>query len=343
MKTYDAVQKAVGSELGSVPLPPLFSYFVTGCSYIHRMIRAIRLGYHADKSSNETGKGNAVAYGAALHLIGDHSSLNFALSAALAAKCGADLLKEYREVSQRTKELSQALHGQYAVYQPVQWSNGEKNWSSRLWISLGLSAKNKITGAFAYLQRVKECTGKVLWGSLKLSVTTADTYLALSGDPIARLESYTDLIANWKEYDKQLRGDQHKLVRELEERNSLTDKILKYLDAPETCTAIVNNIKKQWGNAAAHSGNILNILKPVYTPGKITPMAIQFSKKTQPRLPPGRFPPWRGKKVTIQVPPENPEKSWVKETSETLSKNLANKVKELLLEKDDSQVNHPFL
>lgn len=330
MKTYDAVQKAIGQELGASTLNPFLGVFVSGCSYIHRIYRSIKLGYKANQASQNPSKGNAVTYGAALHLVADHSSLKYALSVALAAKCATDLLRETRQVGEKTKELWQTITGQYPVYHPVEWRRAEGSWPKRALSSFSIATRIKFLRFVDRIRKIKECTAKVIWQSFKLSMCSADAYKILEGEPMARFEGYTELVADWESYEEELTDNKNQLLEVLEKGSSLTDKILKYMDASESTVTIVNNLKKHLGNVSANPDGMLKAVNPLIIPGKITPLGIHLSsgKVGKPALPPERFPPWGGQKVNvIPAPKKEVEKTWLSEAGESISNSPLNPIK----------------
>lgn len=317
MDTFDAVQKAVGIELPQVgPLPPFLGTTVTLLRSVYLFQRTYKLGNSLKRAAADPTKGNPVVYGAALHLA-DHTPLTYALSAVLAAKCAADLLREYRHVSQSTQELLQTIKCQYPVYHPVAWQQQ----STRTFFSpsLYLTMRMKLIHMITLLRKVSACVACILRDTFKLSMCTADAYLLLNGDQTARFMSFTELAADWESYAGELNKSKKRLLKALEKQGDLADRILTYVQAPESCRTLVAQLKKEFGtDASAEEGLLDDIqevaqdaLDPFYIPGKITAMHIDLSegKDAPPELPKGRFPPWGGQKVTPVAAPKKAKSS----------------------------------
>lgn len=335
MDTFHAVQKAMSEEFVQIgPLPPFFKETVDLFSKAHLYYRSFKLGRAYSKAVLDPSKGNPVAYGAALHLVADHTSLNYALTAALAAKCAADLLREYRRVSESTQEFWQTVTCQYPLYQSVEWSHEKRHRPLLLLPSIYLLYQVKVLHLIKQLQKIAECIFNILWQTFKLSMSSADAYLILNGDPTARFESFTELVADWEDYEGQLEDSTQRLLEELEKGIHITDRILSYLKAQETCSTIIDNLKRRKGKASGKSEGFIddlydvahNALDPYFIPGKVVQMHIDFSegKAAPPALPKDRFPPWGGQKIeVIETPKKEPQNNWIEEAGEALFNNPA--------------------
>lgn len=310
MNTFDAVNKAVSAELPSIgPLPPCLQGTVKLLSQARLYYRAHKLGSAYEQASKDPENGNPVAYGAALHLVADHTSLGYALSAALAAKCALDLLRGYRQVGESTQEFWNAVKCQYPVYHPVEWKQDSSSWTSFLFPSFNVYCQIKTMQMVTQLKKVSVCAAKIVRDTFLLSMRLADVCLISTGDQTARFEGFTELVAEWETYQGELENNKKRFLEELENNSVLIDQILDYLQMPESCTHLIDILKKHMPDPVPGTGNLKDdlyevgkgFLDPLVKPGKITAIGIDLSegKAAPPALPPGRYPPWGGQKVKV--------------------------------------------
>lgn len=316
MNTFDAVNKAVSVELPSMgPLPPYIQETVGLLSKARLYYRAHKLGSAYEQASKDHENGNPIAYGAALHLVADHTSLGYALSAALAAKCALDLLRGYRQVGESTEEFWDAVKWQYPMYHPVEWKQDRSSWTSFLLPSFNISCQIKKMQMVAQLKKVSGCAARIVRDTFQLSMSMADAYLISTGDQTARFESFTELVAEWETYQGELEENKRRFLEELESNSALIDQILDYLQMPESCATLIDILKQHMPDPPTGTATFADDLYEVGTgffdplgkKGKFIPIGIDLAegKAAPPALPPERYPPWGGQKVhVVAVPPK---------------------------------------
>lgn len=340
MNTYDAVKQAIQPDVAKVgPLPPLLDPVVTLFSKAHLYYRSFKMGRTFQKAATDPEKGNAAAYGAALHLASDYTSLEYALKVALVVKCSEDLLKGYRQVSEKTQTFWDAARCRYPLYQPIEWGGKDKK-SSPTFLSPSYFV-NKLVQLSQFsvqMHRVATALPSLLWQAFKLSMSVSDAYLVLNGDEAARFECFTELVSEWDSYQNLLEEDKERLVEVIENGSAVADRILKKLKIPETCATLVKSLKGSLAKGAPDDVSGLlkdfvevakDALDPVLIKGKITPFHLDFSEgaAAPSALPKGKFPPWGGQKVKPAAVPKKKKSDakkgddWVTQASKALKQN----------------------
>lgn len=273
----------------------------------HLYYRSIRI---LNKIANNPNQVHPPIVGAALHLIGDYLSVaSFAINLLLVTKCAQDLLREYQLLSDRYQELLQAVQWRYPVYRSVKWKNEEANaqhWISPSW---SLYYQVQVVGLIKQIAKICRCALAVFWQSFKLSMCLCDAHLLLNGDPQARYEACTELVADWDHYRIQLKENQSRLFEEIEKNQALAHQILTRLNTGKTIQTIIEQLKTALGIViqgvekvgTGYNKALEETVDSFYVKGKITPLHIAFEAQPLP-FPYKRFPPWAGQQVTPKVP-----------------------------------------
>lgn len=313
MDGFQAIQRTIREDADFQHLPPFLDKAIELFSKAHIYYSTFKLIEILDKSSKDSSEGNSAIYGAALHLVGDYTSIgSYALNVALAIKCTEDLLREYRHINGSYQTFCHAVKWQYPIYHSIEWKQNTKDEHAQSVLppSFYLLRQVQIMGFTKQILKIIQCALDVFWQAFKLSMSLCDAYLLLNGDSRARYEGCTELIADWSKYKKQLKEDQTRLLEEIEKGCGLADRILNHIGATKDSSFVIAGLKQKIEKLAENAGEVVEdlhdvaegTLDTIYTPGKITPLRINLAvvkKAIPPALPRGRFPPWGGDQVVL--------------------------------------------
>lgn len=314
MHPFQAVRESIREELHTThALPPLLDEAVNFFSKSHIYYRTFKqVGIH-NNAFQDLSKGHPAVYGAALQLVGDYTTIgSYAINVALVTKCALDLLREYRQLGENYQILRQAVNWQYPLYQPVTWKI-EKEYSTEL-----VSTSHQLVLQVQFISFLRQTlkiacyAWDVFKQMFKLSMCLCDAYLLFNDDPQMRYEACTELVAEWDNYQLELKENQERMVEEIEKGAALTDRILNRLGVEKDSTFIIDQLRQTIEGLAEGTEEVLDdiydiaeeTMDSIYVPGKITPFHIDLSegKIAKPTLPHGRFPPWAGQKVQVVSP-----------------------------------------
>lgn len=308
MKIFQALRQTVLEEAAPQSVPSFLHTTVDLLGKAHTCCRTIKLLNVFTKAQQNPQRGHPAIYGAALQLAGDYTSLGYGLNVALLAKCAQDILSEYASLSQSYLSFKAVIQCHYPLYQPVHWKKASPQ-ESLLFSPSFLIYRVELTQLIQKIDKIVQCVLDMLWQSFRLSMALRDAYLVFEGDPLARYEACTELIANWDDYQRHLKNHQELLVEELEKGQALADRILTRLNLHNTQFILyfLKNHLPQNQNVKAALENVLEAANraadTVYIPGKVTPLHIDLAEGQDqpPALAPGRFPPWAGQEVEIKT------------------------------------------
>lgn len=289
-----------------------------------------------ENASQDSSRGHPAIYGAALQLIGDYTSIGaYAINVALVTKCAQDLLEQYRLLGKDYQKLCQAVNWQYPLYYPIEWQKEKKTSSEVLSPSLYLNWQVHIMGWIRQIQKITRCTLDVFWQMFKLSMCLCDAYLLFNDDPQTRYIACTELVAEWDQYQDQLKENQKRLAKEIEKSRPFIDHLLEQLGIEKKSSFIIDQLKETFETISEATEDVLEdiydvaveTVDTVYAKGKITPLHIDLAEGNAiaPALPPGRFPPWAGQTVTL-APPAQPAISLPKDPLKSVKNLLADNV-----------------
>ncbi len=312
MNAFQAVCDTVQEELSADQFPPFLNEAVELFSKAHlyyRNYKQIRINQNA---ARDPSKGNPAVYGAALHLLSDYTTIgSYALNVALIIKCTEDLLREYRQLGEDYHTLYHTIDWHYPLYYAVEW-NQEAKKTHPLSPSLSLLWQVQIMGWVRQILQITRCASVVFWQMFKLSMCLCDAYLLLEKDSQTRYEACTELVAEWDNYQTQLKEDQKLLVEELDKGYELADRILTRLGANKDSHFIIDQLKQKIGKFAEGTEEVLEdfydrveeTLDTAYIKGKIAPLHLNLDEgnAAAPTLPYSRFPPWAGQPIVIAPP-----------------------------------------
>jgi hypothetical protein len=309
MNPFQAVRDTIREEIGIQQLPPFLDQTVEVFNKVHLYYRTFKQATFLRKAAQDPSKGNPAVYGAALHLLGDYTSIgSYAVNVALVTKCAQDLLQEYRNLSVDYNVLCQTIKWQYPLYYPIEWKRGKPDAQSILSPSFYLSWHVQEMGFVRQILKITRCALHVFWQLFKLSMSLCDAYLLLNGDSQARYEGCTELIAEWDNYQKHLKESQKFLMKEIEKGSQLADRILEHLAIKNNSSSILAQLKPIIQGLKIDSQTSHDLFETfqetwdiVYAKGKITPLHIDLAEGTAApsTLPHGRFPPWAGQQVEL--------------------------------------------
>ncbi len=308
MSAFQALRATVLEEAAPQAIPSFLHTAVDLFGKGHAYARTFKLLNIFKKAEQNPQRGHPAIYGAALQLAGDYTSLGYSLNVALLAKCAQDLLTEYISLNQSYLSFKAAIQCHYPLYQPVNWHKPQKQENFTFSPSF-LIYQVQLRQNIAYIHKIFQCALDMLWQAFRLSMALRDAYLVFEGDPLARYEACTELVANWDDYQRHLKNHQEQLVEELEKGQALADRILTRLDLHNT-QFILHFLKNQLPQNQNIKAGLDNVLEAAnravdtfYIPGKVTPLHIDLAegKDQPPALAPGRFPPWAGQKVEIKT------------------------------------------
>lgn len=314
MHGFQAMRATIREELkADYPLPPFLDQTVDLFRKVHIYYRTYKYTLMHEKASKNKSKGHPAVYGAALHLVGDYTSIgSYALQVALVTKCTQDLLQEYRQLSESYQKFRHTVKKQYPIYQHVEWKKEKIVSKATLSPSLYLTLRVRIIGVMRQMLKITRCTLEIFKQMFKLSMCLGDACLLFNKDPQMRYEACTELVAKWDQYQNQLKDDKKLLAEELEKSSELADHILKKMGVKKDSTFIIDELKKTMESLSEESDGLLDDIYAVaeetldtfYVKGKITPLHIDLAlgKLAPPALPYGRFPPWAGQKVVLDTP-----------------------------------------
>ncbi len=315
MNPFQAVRKTIVEEFAPHSLPPYLDETIKLFHILHlyyRTFKQVRLFAKADKNPL---KGHPAVYGAALHLIGNYTSLgSYAIHIALVTKCAEDMLREYRELSQTYRRLKEAIRWQYPIYQPVEWKRKTPKTVQRLLTpSLYLFWRVRSMNIVRQVFKIIKYASLVLWQTFKLSMCLKDAYLLLNGESQAQYEACTELVGEWEEYQTQLKENQGCLLEEIGKGRSLANRILTRMNATKTLPFILEALAQQVKKSAGQVKGLLDdayavgeeVLDSVFVKGKLTFLNVNLEEgQAIPFiLPLARFPPWAGQRVDIIIAP----------------------------------------
>lgn len=308
METFQALRETVLEDVATQPIPSflhtLVSIFEKGHTY-NRTFKLLNIFKKADQNPQT---GHPAIYGAGLQLAGDYTSLGYGLNVALLAKCAQDLFNEYSYLSQSYQTFCATIQCHYPLYQPVIWKKAQQEETLIFSPSL-LVYQVRMMQSIEQIHKIFQCTLSMLWQAFRLSMALRDAYLVFEGDPLARYEACTELVANWDDYHRQLQDHQEQLAEEIEKGQALADRILTRLNL-QSSQSILDSLKQkipQHPKAEAVLQEVIEVanrtIDAFYIPGKVTPLHIDFAegKDQPPTLAPGRFAPWAGQKIEIKA------------------------------------------
>lgn len=251
-------------------------------------------------------------YGAALHLIGDYTSVgSYAINLALTIKCAQDLLREYETLHENYQELWQAIRWQYPLYEPTKWPREEASPHRNFSPSWSLYFQVQVVEFAQQITRISNYALVVFKQMFHISMCLCDAYLLFNGDSRARYDACTELVGEWERYQTELNENQKRLLEEIEKNQDLADSILSRLGTGKNIHSILNELKKSIAEFVEGKEEILDdfwnalegTIDSFYIPGKITPLHVELSIGQVPlcNLPYGQFPPWGGQKITLII------------------------------------------
>lgn len=316
MNGFQAICDTIREECNSDLLPPFLDVSIELFSKAHIYYRIYKQTRMNQNIARDPSQGNPAVYGAALQLASDYTTIgSYAVNIALVTKCTEDLLQEYRRLSEDYQRLRHTIDWQYPLYHSVDWKR--KGNSNRLLSpSLSILWQIQIMGRVEQILKIIRCALDVFWQLFKLSMCLCDVYLLLDGDSQTRYTACTELVADWNDYQNQLKEDHKCLVEELEKGCDLADRILTRLGIEKDSDFIIDQLKQEIGKCAQETEQVLEnlydradeTLDTVYIQGVITPLHINLTEgsATAPILPYDRFPPWAGQAIVINPSAKSP-------------------------------------
>lgn len=312
MSTYDTVHSIVKEDIAAKhPLPSFLHETVKTFNRSHVYYRAYKMAGIYSKAAKSPAHGHPAAYGAALHLAADLTTIgSYAVNLALVAHIAQRLLVEYRSLSKAYQAYTSAVRWQYPVYPSLQYEKESKNKQKILSPSLYSTWKIQIVAFFRQIGKVCRCALDVFWQAFKLAMILRDAQLLIEGDTQAHFEACTELVAEWDEFVIQLNEDKQRLLEELEKRGALADRILTKVGAEKNIRFVVDTFKDAFKDLLKPDGVIDNFIEAgkegmdiLNVPGKANLLAINLDDGNvdPPLLPPSRYPPWGGKQVEVEV------------------------------------------
>lgn len=311
MTAFTALRSTIREELQTDhPLPPLLDLTIDLFRKANIYYRTYKFALIHNKASKDPSKGHPAVYGAALHLIGDYTTIgSYAINVALVTKCTQDLLLEYRQLSKSYQKFWHTVQRKYPIYQHVEWKRENKSSYALLSPSLHLKMHIRMMDLTKQIRKITRCALEVLKGMFKLSMSLSDAYLLFNKDPQMRYEACTELVAKWDEYQSQLKEDGKRLAEEIEKGSSLADRILKKMGMKKDTTFIIDELKQTMKVAAEETKEVLDdaynaaqdAIDAIFVNGKITSLQINLAegKSAAPALPRGPFPPWGGQRMIL--------------------------------------------
>ncbi|WP_068469085.1 hypothetical protein [Candidatus Protochlamydia phocaeensis] len=260
--------------------------------------------------AQEGNAGHPAVYGAALHLISDYTTVgSYALKVALITKCAEDLFHQYHRLYQSYRHLQQTFYCHFPTYHRVNWNQPSISQPTQFSPSFQLWLKVEVMGLMQQTLKVLRCAASVLWEAFKLSMCLRDAYLLANGDPQAKYDAFTELVADWERYQQQLRNDQALLRQEIAKGRLLADRILTKLDTDKTTAFILGQLEAGLTQVEQAIGpqlpaiqqagrETLDVVLPI---GHICSLQVDLSEGTTilSPLPPGRYPPWGGQMIEV--------------------------------------------
>jgi hypothetical protein len=314
MNAFQAVRHTIQQEFRAEELPPFLNQTIEVFRKAHLYYRTFKQIQLFQRAAQHPSQGHPAIYGAAIQLVGDYTSIGYALNIVLVAKCTEDLLREYRQLTKDYHLLRESLKWQYSPYRPMEWRR-EGYLARVISPSLYLFYQAQVLGLVRRIMEIACYVLQVVWQSFKISMCLCDAYLILGGDSHARYEACTELVAEWDRYRNQLKEKPIKILKEIERSCALTDRILHEAGATKRCSFIIENLRQKLGKLANQMEEGLNefgditeeTLDTFYVKDKIIPLHLNLAegKAAPPALPRRQFPPWAGQKVSLIPKPTN--------------------------------------
>lgn len=332
MQAFPAVIDTIQKDFDTQQIPPPLHEVIELFRKVHVYHRTFKQAQLLNEAAKNPSQGNPAVYGAALQLAGDYTEIgSYTITVALVTKCTHDLLQEYRQLNIDCKILDDVWNWRYPIYQPIAWKRGTEN---PMFLSPCFSLLSRIQALKLINQifSITSCALRVFWQSFRISMCLCDAYLMLHGDPQARYEACTELVAKWGTYYHQLQEEQNRflekikradrqketmqLLDEIEHHRDLTDDILRCMKQTEDSSSLIQKIKVKFKQNIAKVAQQAKeeaedlydaaerAMDAIYVKGKMIPLQINLAegKAAPPLIPLGRFPPWGGQKVALIVP-----------------------------------------
>ncbi len=329
MEAFQAVLDTIKQEVDVQQFSPFLDQTITSLSKAHIYYCTYKQVQIQNQAAKNPSQGNPAVYGAAVQLIGDHTTIgSYAVTVALVTKCTEDLLNEYRQLKTDHHALKAAYQWHYPTYQPVAWKQG-KTTPYVLSPFVYLFSQLHVIKIAKQIIKIVRCALQVFWQSFRISMCLCDAYLMLHGDPRARYEACTELVAQWACYQAQLNQlkdeAQEKLIDKVEQSCDLANHILKRVGTVEDASSVIQKLKATMKDIAdqleEEEEDLYHVAEraedAVFVKGKIIPLRLNLAegKAAPPALPRGRFPPWAGQNISLIVPQSPTEPSQIKDDS----------------------------